>query len=89
MLKTRDEEGHRWQLWPIRLGWARPLIGWSSWFATHGWQTGSELTGDGSTAYGMMPGYRKVFGQTLHLGRLKLKFGRELSKSASEGGAKG
>lgn len=88
MLKLRDDEGHRWQLWPIRLGWAAPLIGWSPWFRTHGWQTGSEPTPNGSTAFGMAPGFRKVFGQTLHLGRLKVKFGRDLlDRAASKGPA--
>lgn len=23
MIRTRDSDGNRWQLWPIRLGWAR------------------------------------------------------------------
>lgn len=81
MLKRFDDEGNRWQLWPIRLAWVRPLGRWSSWFVTHGWQTGTEPTGDGSTAFGLMPGLRKVFGQTLHLGRLKVKFGKDLQDS--------
>lgn len=75
-LRKRDSEGNRWQLWPVRLSWGDRVS--SCWFTTHGWQTGTEPTEDGSTAHGMMPGLRKVFGQTLHLGRLKVLFGKNL-----------
>lgn len=61
----------RLQFWPIRLAWGRS----SSWFATHGWQVGSELCGRHETSLGNAPGRRDVFGWTLHLGLLKVLFG--------------
>lgn len=78
MIRTRDDDGNRWQIWPIRLKWGDGIS--SGWFKTHGFQTGVEPTSDGTTARGCMPFLRKVFGQTLHLGRLKIVFGRDLNK---------
>lgn len=73
-------DGHRIQFWPVFLRWANPLTPNmpSRWFHRHLWQTGSEMTPDGSTAGGMMPGLRSVYGQTWHFGRLKLCLGKDL-----------
>lgn len=83
---TRTSDGHRIELWPIRLKWVRPLTPDAPrtlWPHRHLWQTCSERTPDGSTAFGMMPGYRKVYGQTWHFGRLKLCFGRPARERAA------
>lgn len=86
LLRRFDEDGNRWLLWPIRLRWVRPLCETSGpwtgaprlfrgWFVTHGWSVGDERVPVAKTAHGMMPGWRKLYGQTLHLGRLKICFG--------------
>lgn len=82
-LKRRDEDGNRWQLWPVRLSFVTHF-GARAWFRVHGWQTGSELTMDGTNARGCVPGIRLVFGQTFHLGPLKILFGREQSDEQRE-----
>jgi hypothetical protein len=64
---------NRLQWWPIRLG-ISPMR-WSN-VSHHGWQTGVEETPDGSTAFGFMPGLRGVFGHTVTLGPIQIKFGR-------------
>lgn len=52
--------------WPIRLKWgARPS---SQWFSWHGWQLGSDRL------------WRRTFGWTFHLGRLKVMFGPDWRK---------
>jgi hypothetical protein len=71
---TRTCDGHRIALWPIYFLWGARSSG--AWFTRHFWETHSEQTPDGSTAGGTMPGLRKVFGQTIHFGRLKLCAGR-------------
>jgi hypothetical protein len=48
--------------WPIRLKWGAPRS--SAWFTSHGWQLGTDHL------------WRRVFGWTFHLGRLKVCFGR-------------
>lgn len=75
-LKYRKER-HRYQFWPIRIK-LLPDTGWSKgWFIAHGWQTGDERVSVEKTGYGMIPGFRKVFGWTLHFGRLKIIFGNK------------
>ena len=74
MLKKLTKNGSRLQFWPVRLKWGVT----TSWFSTHGWQTGSERVPVEKTSFGCMPGFRAVFGWTFHLGRLKVCFGRDL-----------
>lgn len=62
-------------MWPISLKWSAATT--SRWFRQHGWQVGSERCSAADTSDGCMPGYRAVFGWTLHLGQLKVVFGRE------------
>jgi hypothetical protein len=89
MIRRTDSDGNRWALWPISLRWVPPLrlsevdgphSGaprlHSAWLATHGWWIENESVPAAKTAFGMMPGFRKVYGQTLHLGRLKICFGK-------------
>jgi hypothetical protein len=66
----RDRSGNRRVLWPIRLKWGQ----FPHWFERHGWPVGSERCN--YTAWGYMPGWRGVNGQTLHLGKLKVMFGK-------------
>jgi len=66
-LKTIDSGGDRWLLWPIRLSWGPKLS--SAWFTTHGWQVDTERCSVAETGKRNMPGFRGVFGRTLHLGR--------------------
>lgn len=77
LLNPVRPDGHRYQRRPISIRWGHEQSK-ARWFTTHGWQTGAErvsvpLTGDGNVL-----GYRNVFGWTLHLGRLKICFGRQL-----------
>jgi hypothetical protein len=62
-LNPTDDCVHQW--WPIRLGWCSG--GALSFFDWHGWQTGWESPACGA---------RRVFGQTFHIGALKVKLGR-------------
>lgn len=78
-LKRFDTNGDRWLLWPIRLRWVPGSP--SRWFTSHGWQVGTERCPESQTGGRHMPGFRGVFGRTLHLGRLKVLFGRERSKA--------
>lgn len=82
-LKTIDSGGDRWLWWPVRLRWVsdHPKSLRSKWFTTHGWQVGSERCSVAQTGKRNMPGYRGVFGRTLHFGRLKVLFGRERSST--------
>lgn len=82
-LKRIDSNGDRWLWWPIRLRWVQPISKSlrSKWFTTHGWQVGTERCAESQTGRRCMPGFRDVFGRTLHLGRLKVLFGRERSKA--------
>lgn len=73
-MKTID--GHRVQLWPIRIRFNAAAK--AKFLHRHYWQTGTESTEDGSTADGMMPGLRRVLGQTIHLGPVKLLLGGDL-----------
>lgn len=75
MIRRFDSEDNRWQLWPIGLRWGDKLSS-SRPFSTHGWRVGTESVPVAKTSFGCMPGFRKVFGQTLHLWRLKICFGR-------------
>jgi len=65
-----DRDGNRHFIWPVRLGWARKTTG--RFFDRHGWQVGCERVPLVETGYGCMPGFRKVFGQTFHIGALKV-----------------
>ena len=64
--------GHRWkardryQWWPIRILWRRKSA--TKFFTWHGWQTGW----DGIE--------QRVFGQTFHVGALKVCLGKQLRK---------
>lgn len=84
-LKTFDSRGDRWLLWPIRLRWVAETgaIRTNSrrWVTSHGWQVGTEVCAVSETGKHCMPGYRGVFGRTLHFGRLKVLFGRERSQA--------
>lgn len=62
-LRPSDDAIHQW--WPVRLSWCPR--GALSFFDWHGWQTGWESA---------VCGARRVFGQTFHIGALKVKFGR-------------
>jgi hypothetical protein len=73
MIRTKDKDGNRWLLWPIRLRVAEHRS--KAWFKTHGWQIGFEPVPESQTAFGCMPGWRGLYGQTFHLGRLKVLFG--------------
>ena len=68
-----QKDGSRFCLWPIRLGWQPG--GCSTFFGRHGWQIGSERVPVTDTSSGCMPGSRDVFGQTFHIGALKIKLG--------------
>ena len=67
---TCGDCGHRWMArerflwWPIRLHWARGPAA-RTWFKTHGWQVGW----DGIE--------QRVYGRTVHLGPLKILFGKD------------
>ena len=53
----------RYLWWPIRLHWSRGPAS-RAWLKTHGWQVGWD-------------GFeQRVFGRTLHVGPLKVMFGR-------------
>jgi hypothetical protein len=52
--------------WPIRLKWGAGMS--SAWFSWHGWEIGTDRL------------WRRVFGWTFHLGRLKVIFGPDWRK---------
>jgi len=52
----------RYLLWPVRFSWGRP---WTRPFTTHGW----EVQADGFE--------QRVYGWTLHFGKLKVLFGKD------------
>jgi hypothetical protein len=66
------DHGDRFCLWPISLGW---ISGWTPFFTWHGWGIGHESCLVSETGNLSMPGYRDIYGQTLHLGPLKIMFG--------------
>ena len=66
----RHPDGHRRALWPIRLKWGH----YSHWFVRHGWILDHERCS--YTARGCMPGWRGVYGQTIHFGKLKVCLGK-------------
>ena len=55
-----------YHMWPISISWFKP---WNNppYITTHGWQTGWK-NGE------------RIYGWTLHLGRLKIKFGKDTTK---------
>lgn len=65
--------GYRWPIakaylwWPMRLRWGQRRS--SSWFNWHGWEVG-----------GLDRLWRRRFGWTFHLGRLKVMFGPDWRK---------
>lgn len=71
-----DKDGDRWAWWPVSLRISWRFGNWRQWFKTHGWQIGSERVDPALTSRACMPGFRRVFGWTLHLGPLKVCFGR-------------
>ena len=74
LLRHIGDDGNRYLLWPISFAWGHQLPP-SSFFAWHGWQVGSEPCALEDTAQSCVHGFRGVFGQTLHIGRLKILFG--------------
>ncbi len=56
----------RYQWWPVRFTWNRGTS--SKFFNWHGWQTGWD---------GLE---RRVFGQTFHIGALKICLGKDLPR---------
>jgi len=72
-----QKNGNRYCLWPIRLGWAPRLTPGGKFFDRHGWQVGTEQVSWHETGEDCMLGYRKVFGQTFHIGALKIMCGPE------------
>lgn len=70
------KDGSRWQVWPVRIRFKRGAS--HRWLARHGWQVGSESVPVEKTSFGCMPGYRAVFGQTLHFGPLKILLGKDI-----------
>ncbi len=71
MKLRRYQDGDRYLLWPIRIKW-RPYGTYWGW---HGFQVGTELCSLSETSKACIPGHRRVFGQTLHVGPLKIVFG--------------
>jgi hypothetical protein len=88
-LKRVNDDGDRFYLWPIRVRWAPGRA--TRWFDWHGWQVGTESVSRVKTSRACMPGYRRVFGQTLHLGPLLVMFGPRPRPLVADdpGGAKG
>ena len=91
ILRHIGEHGDRYLRWPIRFAWGHQLPP-TSFFAWHGWQVRDEPCALEETSDRCVPGYRGVFGQTLHIGRLKIMFGVPLDWCAvqmpSSAGAK-
>lgn len=71
----RSAAGDRRLLWPIRLNWGD--MSSSCWFGRHSWYVGPETNYPGSLS--CIPGWRQVYGQTIHFGRLKVCFGKQWS----------
>lgn len=71
LFKANARDRDRLLMWPIRLRWSDPRA--SNWFGAHGWQVGTERCA--VTSFHCIPGYRRVFGWTFHVGRLKVCFG--------------
>ena len=80
-LRHIGEDGSRYLLWPIRFAWGHQLPP-SSFFAWHGWQVGHEPCALEDTARNCVSECRDVFGQTLHIGRLKILFGQPRDRCA-------
>jgi hypothetical protein len=59
--------------WPIKLRWIKG--GNHTFICTHWFAVGSERCSDDETSGRCCPGYREVFGWTLHIGNLKVIFG--------------
>jgi hypothetical protein len=59
------DEYHIYRYWPIRLDWARNTC--HAFLCAHGWQTGWKCGA-------------RIYGWTLHIGALKIKFGKDLKK---------
>ena len=74
-IKRFDTDRNRWALWPISLRWGAKECS-SRPGNTHGWFIDYEAVPSSLTSYGCMPGWRKLYGQTLHVWRLKICFGK-------------
>jgi hypothetical protein len=62
----------RLRCWPIRF-----RVGeFSHWFTVHGIEVEPDTVPHDRHSYGMMPGYRRRLAWVLHLGRLKVVFGK-------------
>jgi hypothetical protein len=73
LFKQAKRDGERIRYWPIRISWGPKLS--SCWFTVHGWELPPDRVPEALSSKGSMPGYRRTFGWTFHLGRLKVKFG--------------
>lgn len=71
--RLKMSDGARLQLWPVRIGLCPRLqrfhIGW------HAWHVCDEHVPEDETQFGYMPGWRGVFGQTVHLGFFQIRLG--------------
>ena len=72
-LVGRNVDRARYLLWPVRF--TRKTDGFPPHWGWHGWHVRYENVSREKTSAGCMPGYRAVYGQTLHLGRLLILFG--------------
>lgn len=70
--RLRKDDGGRFLLWPISVERGMPGC-WH--FGQHGWELGAERVDFEDTAIGNMPGYRSVYGQTIHLGPIRVSLG--------------
>jgi hypothetical protein len=76
-----QKDGNRYCLWPIRLAWVRATKPAQKFFDRHGWQIGAEYVPEELTGEGCPLGFRKVFGQTFHIGALKIMCGPTLERN--------
>jgi hypothetical protein len=63
-----------WEFWPISFKWGNQ-IPCSTFFAWHGWQIGAENCHLHETSKSCISGFRDIYGQTIHIGKLKIIFG--------------
>lgn len=83
-LRTSNDDGDRFPLWPVGLRFAWRHGAWRTWFTAHGWPAGHDLVPDSQTSRGCVPGLRRLTGQTLHLGPIKVTFGRSPTQEQRE-----
>jgi hypothetical protein len=70
-------------LWPISFKWGNQLP-MSKFFNWHGWQVYCEDVPVEKTSVGCIPGKRAVFGQTFHIGPLKILLGLTANKDSRD-----